>query len=322
MTFEWVMAVLSQTVSTARPARLCLQAIFPLPGASHGNRRSRGKSAPGVYASLEQCAAEEKDACCREMQNERCWKCIIIMSQESHGPDSRVFFLTKVWRAKVVKSTKFVAELNSEALAALNRISTKRDYAAGKSLFIKQQSPEYVFVIERGRVKISTNSREGRTVIVRIAGEGDVVGLSAAMSGKPYDVSAEAIERCQVRIIRVHDFQHLLEQYPQAAKAATDSALSKYQLVFQELCRLSLPHSVAGRIARLLLEWGDVYRQHDPTHDRLTVAMSHEELAEMSGTSRETVSRTLERFRREKLISVKGASIRILNRPALETLAA
>lgn len=216
----------------------------------------------------------------------------------------------------------FSTALSGEALAIFNAASIAHDYSAGSNLFVEQQAPEYVFVIERGRVKISTASREGRIVIVRIAGEGDVVGLNAAMSGRPYDVSAEALERCLVKTIRIKDFLQLIAQYPQAAKAATDSALSKYQLVFQELCRLSLPETIAGRIARLLLEWGNAYRQHYPTHDRITVGLTHEELAEMSGTSRETVSRTLEQFRRKKLISIKGASIRILNRPVLEKLAA
>lgn len=215
----------------------------------------------------------------------------------------------------------FIAALTGEALEAFHAASITREYPSGESLFVEQQSPQYVFVIERGKVKISATSSEGRRVIVRIAGEGDLVGLSAALSGNPYDVSAEAIESCQVKAVRVKDFLRLLQQYPEVAKAATDSALSKYQLVLQELRRLSLPHTIAGRIARLLLEWGNAYRQHDPTHDRLTVGLSHEELAEMSGTSRETVSRTLERFRREKLISVKGATIRILNRPSLEKLA-
>ena len=102
---------------------------------------------------------------------------------------------------------------------------------------------------------------------------------------------------------------------------ATRWALKEYQTLFDDICRLALPTTVAGRLAGLLLNWLKSRSQSGPTKQRLIVALTHEEIADMAGTSRETVSRTLQQFQRENVINIKGASLTILRPEALEQLA-
>jgi CRP/FNR family transcriptional regulator, cyclic AMP receptor protein len=102
---------------------------------------------------------------------------------------------------------------------------------------------------------------------------------------------------------------------------ATRCVLREYQSAFNDVCRLALPTTVAGRLANLLLEWRKTRFKPGQSQSRFTMALTHEEIAGMTATSRETVTRVFNQFEREKLISIKGASMAVLQPEALELMA-
>jgi CRP/FNR family transcriptional regulator, cyclic AMP receptor protein len=211
--------------------------------------------------------------------------------------------------------------LKGEALAQFVAIAPEVSRSRGESLFHEGETPQYVFVVCSGKVKLSVSSREGKMAILRIAGPGEILGLSAAMSGVPHETTAEGLELCRVKTIRVNDFLRFLQKYPEASAEATTCLLRDYRVVLNNVCRLALPHTVAGRLASLLLEWLDSRHAATSNKRRFIVALTQEEIASMANTSRETVSRVLHQFQQDKLISVKGASVTILQPEALEQLA-
>ncbi len=213
------------------------------------------------------------------------------------------------------------AQLKNEALARFEAIAPEVSRSRGETLFVEGETPRYVFLICSGRVKLSVSSREGRTAILRVAGPGEILGISAAMSGSPHETTAEAAELCRVKAIRVNDFLQFLQKYPEASVEATTCLLRDYRLVLNNVCRLALPHTVAGRLASLLLEWLNARPAATRGERRFIVALTQEEIAGMTNTSRETVSRILHQFQEEKWISIKGASVTILQPSALEQLA-
>lgn len=213
------------------------------------------------------------------------------------------------------------SNLKGEALKHLDSISMEMTYPQGTRLFFEQEEPEQIFVLTSGRVKLSVTSREGKMMILRIAGEGQCIGLSAVLSETTHEVSAEVSETCRAKVIRAVDFRAFLQKYPEAAMEATRCILSEYQATFSSMCRLALPSSVAGRLANLLLEWRSGRHERNEQDRRLTLPLTHTEIAEMTNTSRETVSRVFHQFQREKLIAVKGASVTVLQPQALEQLA-
>ena len=217
-------------------------------------------------------------------------------------------------------STPF-ANLSGEAQAQFNTMAMEMSYTRGTRLFVQDEMPQSIFVLSSGRVKLSVTSRDGKTVILRIATAGDVLGLSAVLSGSPYEVSAEVLEPCRAKVIRAQDFLRLLQRHPEASMEATRCILSEYQATFSNVCRLALPTTVAGRLANLLLEWLEDRFQRGEKERRLTLALTHEEIAGMTNTSRETVSRVFHQFQREKFIAVKGASLHVLQPQALEQIA-
>ncbi len=159
-------------------------------------------------------------------------------------------------------------------------------------------------------------------MILWIAESGQVLGLSAALTASEHEASAEALEPCRVIAIRAKDLLSFLEKYPEAGLETTRYALQEYQLILSGICRLALPATVAGRLANLLLDCLKRRGQAGQTRPRFTMALTHEEIAGMAGTSRETVSRILKQFQRDKVISIRGSSFTVLRPEVLERLTA
>lgn len=212
--------------------------------------------------------------------------------------------------------------LGDDAMAFLESVSISTECPRGAMFFRQGDRCDAVYILCSGRVKLSTVSREGRTMILRIAEPGYVLGLSEILSEGVHEVTVEALEPCQVKVINRRPLIDMLERFSDASVGAARALASECKSSFDEARRLGLPASPAGRVARLLLDWT---AERSKTHSaKCSVAMplTHEELASMTATSRETVTRTLGRFRRDNLISIKGISLTVLRPDALEQLSA
>ena len=214
---------------------------------------------------------------------------------------------------------RMFCNLTQEALEDYDRIGIMMNMARGAKLFSEGDPVRNVFIICMGQIKISSTSREGKTMILKLAGPGDVLGLSAVLANVPHEVTAEAIERCQVKTMRKQEFVEFLGRHGIASMHAAQSLSGEYLTVFHDAKRLALSGSAAGRLARLLLDWGISYAGGKPEL-KFTVALTHEEIANMAGTSRETVTRLLNQFRRDEWISIHGSSMTITNPDQLERL--
>ena len=178
-----------------------------------------------------------------------------------------------------------------------------------------------IFILCSGRVKVSASSREGRTMILRLADAGSVLGMSAALSEELYETTVEALEPCHVRVLRTSALAILLRDYPQAAVAMARTLAGEYKAAFEEARRIALPASPAGRIACLLLDWL-ASEKGSRKADTITVSLTHDELASMTATTRETVTRTLSRFRKDGVIKTHGVAFTVLQPSVLHELSA
>ncbi|MGA2250677.1 Crp/Fnr family transcriptional regulator [Terracidiphilus sp.] len=191
----------------------------------------------------------------------------------------------------------------------------------GRAVVFKESQPAIgVFVVCEGQLKLSATSRDGRVMILRLAGGGDVLGLSAALNNMQYEVTAETLEPTILKSVRRADFLEFLQTYVEVGKNTSRVLAKEYHEVFLDARRLALSGSASGRLARLLLDWAATAACGKPEL-RFTMALTHEELANMAGTSRETVTRLLNQFERDKFIVRHGASIVILSADQLDLLA-
>jgi CRP/FNR family transcriptional regulator len=157
-------------------------------------------------------------------------------------------------------------------------------------------------------------------MILRIADAGDVLGLSSALTGSEYEVTAEVLQPCRVRVLHLRHLNTMLGQYGDASLGAAKALAEDYRAAFDEARLIALPGSPAGRVARLILDWSNEAKKASSPF--VTMMLTHEELASMTATTRETVTRTLSRMRKEKMISTRGVALTVLQPRALEQLSA
>jgi CRP/FNR family transcriptional regulator, cyclic AMP receptor protein len=181
-------------------------------------------------------------------------------------------------------------------------------YPRGSTLFMEGEPSRGVFVICEGRVKLTTTSAEGRSLIVRIAETGAVIGVGATVISRPYETTAEAVEPTTVHVLPKDAFMAMTSGTPQAALTVARELSDMYDTAQRDLRRLALSQNTSERLIRLLLDWGGRNGESGPGGMRLHVAFTHDELAQMIGTTRETVTRALGDLRRRKALIVRGAT--------------
>ncbi len=210
--------------------------------------------------------------------------------------------------------------LAPQALAEYDAMSTHVMLPMGSILFAEDHAPHSVSVVCEGRVKLTTTSRDGKSLLVKIAKPGDVLGLSAALSNTPYEVTAQAIEPTQIKTFHQKDFLHFIQRHVEGSLHAAESLSSEYRSVLSDACRLALSSSIAGRVAHLLLELAAESGMAENAQPEIHMPLKHEDLASMLGSSRESVTRVLNNFKRKGIISIKGTKVTILRKEALEIL--
>jgi CRP/FNR family transcriptional regulator, cyclic AMP receptor protein len=209
--------------------------------------------------------------------------------------------------------------LFGQAIQRLNEIKATAVYPKGTMLFIEGQQPRGVFVLCAGKVKLSTSSRDGKTIITKISESGDLLGLNAVISNRPYEVTAEMMEPGQANFIPRDSFLLLLKDFPEVAVRVAEQLSRNYYTAYEEIRTLGLAASPSEKFAKFLLAWTVKATPVDgATQVKLT--LTHEEIAETIGTTRETVSRLFSEFKKRQLLQLKGSTLVIRSRPSLEKI--
>jgi CRP/FNR family transcriptional regulator, cyclic AMP receptor protein len=220
-----------------------------------------------------------------------------------------------------LRADRIFCDLPANALQNFENIKYTTAFPQGAVLFVEGQMPRGIFVLCKGTVKLSINSPSGRTMIVKLAEPGEVLGLSATISGKPYEVTAETIDPCQVNFVKRDDFLHFLKDDVEACFKVAEQLSEKYHNACNEVRSLGLSHSAAEKLAKLLLEWSSKNGEAAKAEPRVKLRLTHEEIAQMIGTSRETVTRLFAEMKRRQIVESKGSTLVIHNTAALREIA-
>jgi CRP/FNR family cyclic AMP-dependent transcriptional regulator len=217
------------------------------------------------------------------------------------------------------KESRLFCNLSPAALQRLSEITASATYPKGATFFVEGQPARGIFILCAGHVKLSTSSADGRTLILRISEPGDLLGLPAAISGRAYEVTADVIEPTQANFISRADFLNFLREYGEAALRVAQELSETYQTAFAEMRTIGLSHSAREKLARFILDWS----AHHPSENgaiRFNLTLTHEEIAQMIGASRETVTRLFADFKKKSLLQVKGSSVTIRDKHGIEQL--
>jgi CRP/FNR family cyclic AMP-dependent transcriptional regulator len=212
--------------------------------------------------------------------------------------------------------------LPEATLKKLDAIKSVATYPQGAFLFMEEQPCRGVFILCQGRVKLYTSSSEGKDIILRIAHPGEVLGLSAAVYERPYLATAETAEPAQVNFFRREDFVKFLRENSEASFRAAQVLSFDYHAAYEMVRTLGIAHSTPEKFARLILRLAGGPKQREKKGESISVHVNftHEEMASMIGTCRETVERLLSDFKRRQMIRYHGSTLTILDRAGLEKL--
>jgi len=210
--------------------------------------------------------------------------------------------------------------LDNKSVETLDALKFTTVHAKGALLFVEGEDPRSVYILCNGRVKLTMASSDGRTLIVRIAEPGEILGATAAVLNKAYEMSAETIEPAQVNVIKREHFVEFLRQHPEAAMRLTKQISEDCSAAHRDIRSLGLSQTAQEKMARLLLDWCERGGQPSEKGTRLKVLLTHEEIAQMIGATRETVTRVISDFKSRRLIDVKGSTVVVGNVNALQQL--
>jgi CRP/FNR family cyclic AMP-dependent transcriptional regulator len=210
-------------------------------------------------------------------------------------------------------------QMTEPLISKFNEMGHISLYPSNATLLTEGQIPRGIHIICSGRAKFSVEARDGKTIILKIAGEREVLGLSAIVSGRPSPLTVTTIGFCQIKYIEQADFMELLESDNEVAAVCARLLGREVSSTFGDVHDLLMARSSTEKLARLLLSW--VACEPHNRDLRVESEFTHEEIAQMIGSSRETVTRLMCEMKKKELIRMEGSVLVIPNRIALQAIA-
>lgn len=220
-----------------------------------------------------------------------------------------------------VRFDRIFCDLSDDALRQLDGIKYTTVFPDDVVLFLEGQEPLGVYIVCSGHVKLFTGSNEGKTLIERVVGPGEVLGLSAVVSNRPVELTAQTLGPCQFQFIKRDDFVRFLTSHGDVCLRAARLLSCAWHDAHEQVRSIALSGSATARLARVLLTQCAADGERVPEGLRVRLLLTHDELAQMIGSSRETVTRALGDLRRRQIIENRRSMLLIRDVSALEELA-
>ena len=211
-----------------------------------------------------------------------------------------------------LKYVPIFTELNDDTLEQISKIGIRKIFKKDSVVLFEHETGAALFVIVEGRVKISRVSDDGREVILTILNDSDFFGEMAILDGLSRSANVTAMEDSELYIIQRNDFITLLQTHPEISIALLKELAQRMRAADLKIKSLSLKDA-EGKVATVILQLADdVGKIKNGAVEIEKLPLQHD-LANMAGTSRETISRTLHSLVKKQFIDLKGSKLRILN---------
>jgi CRP/FNR family transcriptional regulator, cyclic AMP receptor protein len=220
-----------------------------------------------------------------------------------------------------LKPDNFFCALSREAIAAFDEIKHVMVFPKGAVIFTEGQVPRGIFMLCQGQAKLSTGSREGKTLIIRMVKPGEVLGLHEVVSTNSHELTAETTQPSQLSYVSRKDFIQFVKEHSDALLRTAQHISRDCQEAYEVARTIGLSHSSTWRIAKFLLASATDAKIENGVL-RAKFGMTHEEIAQLVGTSRETITRTLADLRKKNIVELRQSILTVLNKSALEQLVA
>ena len=219
----------------------------------------------------------------------------------------------------LVAPSNFLAQLDAEAAAALLAIATVHHYAKSDFVFRSGAPGNNVYFLRSGKIKIHQLSPLGREVILWFCFPGEIFGLAEVAQGGGRVVNAQACEASEVLAVPEERFRDFLGHNPGVAMLSMRVLSSRLRVLGEMFVNL-VSDDVGTRVAKLILRLSARYGTRVGKEIFLNIPLTHQEIADMVGTSRQTVTTTLSALKRQGVLSIDNRRIHIESEELLSEL--
>jgi CRP/FNR family cyclic AMP-dependent transcriptional regulator len=214
--------------------------------------------------------------------------------------------------ARLLGANPFFGRMQPDVLQAIAGLCVTRTLSTHEVLFQKGDPGDALFAIRRGQIRIGTSTDEGRRLTLNLLGAGDVFGEIALLDGQPRTADAVASEPTLLFMIRRRNFLNLLEWNPTASIQVVELLCERIRYLsnqMEEATLLPLTRRLARRLIMLAEDFGS------------EITVTQEELAVFVGSTRESVNRQLQEWRRAGLVSIHRSRINLADHAGLGAIA-
>ena len=204
------------------------------------------------------------------------------------------------------------SDLPSETLTMIEKIGTKKMYKKNEVVLMEEEAGTALFVIVKGKVKVARSSSDGREVILTILSDSDFFGEMAILDGLTRSATVTAIEDSELFLIQRNDFLNLIREFPEISISLLQELTKRLRAADAKIKALSLKDA-EGKVATVILQLADDIGKIKHGKVEIEKLPLQQDLANMAGTSRETISRTLHSFAKKGLIELDGSKLSILD---------
>jgi CRP/FNR family cyclic AMP-dependent transcriptional regulator len=212
----------------------------------------------------------------------------------------------------ILKTIPLFSELNDTDLKEIVKVAIRQVYKKDNMILVEEEVGSTMFIILDGRVKISRISEEGREVILSILSEGDFFGEMSILNGQTRSANVVTLEDSEILVIRREDFLHMLHNYPQIAINLLKELAHRLRRSDSQIKSLSLQNAT-GKVASTLLRIADDSGKIYMGQVEIPRLPPQQDLANMAGTSRETISRVLKALEKRGYVKKQGSRLIILD---------
>ncbi len=216
---------------------------------------------------------------------------------------------------EALRRVPLFADLDTDEIGRLAHAARERPYPRNSVILFEDDPGDALYVVNSGQVKVVLIGEDGREVILSVLGAGDFFGEMSLIDDQPRSAHVIAMDDASLLVLRREDFRAALSESPRIALGLLKTLSRRLRRADNKIGALVLL-DVFGRVARLLLELAD-----ENDGNTITQRMTHHTIAQMIGSSRETVSRTMRELQEKGLIEVTRKSIALKDRKALEAAA-
>ena len=218
-----------------------------------------------------------------------------------------------------LKKIPLLSELGAEVVARLSERVELREIRRREVIYLPGDPGGSLFFVNGGRVKISKVTRDGKALTLSYCGPSEVFGEGCLVDGGPREEMAEAMENAMITELERGDFEKLLQAHPTLGYQMTRLLARRRRDIENKLETLVF-RDVTSKLAELLLELAGEYGVDDARGTLVALKITHQELANLIGSTRETVSLTLSQFKKKKLICTEGRKVIISDAESLRAM--